>query len=162
MLGLFGSLFSFCVQAPLLERDAVLDLLSRFGEGNITGADMSNTSNAPFLFLIFGFVIMLSFFYVAVSLFLSKNDATILNLSLQSCPLWAVVLATVAEIFTKGEMSWFPRPLYFVALILVVAGTFSYESAEDDEHSELYCGSKDCLEVNESSPNRYRIHEFIP
>jgi solute carrier family 35 protein F1/2 len=169
MLGLFGSLFSFCVQAPLLERDAVLDLLSRFGKGSITGADMSNISDTPFLFLLFGFVTMLSFFYVAVSLFLSKNDATILNLSLQSCPLWAVVLATVAEIFTKGEMSWFPRPLYFVALILVVAGTFSYESAEDDGHSELpggcsveYCGSKDSLEVNESSPNRYRIDEFIP
>jgi solute carrier family 35 protein F1/2 len=162
MLGLFGTMFSFCFQAPILEGGTVHDFVTKFG---------MDLDFVWVLFLLFCFVAMLSFFYVAVSIFLSKNDATILNLSLQSCPLWAVVMATVAEIFTPGEVHWFPPPMFFVALVLVVAGTFSYESEEErkkivdysveDCDDEVIC---DC-EVTKTSPcgsNRYRIDEFIP
>lgn len=166
MLGLFGTIFSFCVQAPILEGGAVRDVVIKFSQRR---SDMESDF-IWVLFLLFCFVAMLSFFYVAVSLFLSKNDATILNLSLQSCPLWAVVLATVGEIFAPGEVHWFPPPMFFVALILVVAGTFSYESEEErneglDDYSVEDCDDADCCEVAKTSScgsNRYRIDEFIP
>lgn len=158
MLGFFGFMFSFCLQAPLLEGEAVRELVTKFGQRQ---SDMMVSDFYWILFLLFCFVMMLSFFYVAVSLFLSENDATILNLSLQSCPLWAVVLATVGEIFAPGEVHWFPPPIFFVALILVAVGTFAYESEEENECLEEY---EDC-DVTKTSPcgsNRYRIDEFIP
>ena len=161
MLGVFGSMFSFGLQAPILEGEAVRELVTKFSQNDMMVSDLFWV-----LFLLFCFVVMLSFFYVAVSIFLSENDATILNLSLQSCPLWAVVLATVGEIFTSGEVQWFPSPVFFVALILVVVGTFSYESAEERNEC-LDCNAEDYCEVAKtSSPcaasSRYRIDEFIP
>ena len=161
MLGFFGFVFSFCLQAPILEGVAVRELVTKFSQSQ---NDILVSDFFWVLFLLFCFVIMLSFFYVAVSMFLSENDATILNLSLQSCPLWAVVLAKVGEIFAPGEVHWFPSPMFFVALILVVAGTFSYES-EEERNECLDCYSEDYCEVAKTSPcasSRYRIDEFIP
>lgn len=161
MLGFFGFVFSFCIQAPILEGEAVRELVTTFFSQRKSGMTVSDFY--WILFLLSCFVMMLSFFYVAVSLFLSENDATILNLSLQSCPLWAVVLATVGEIFAPGEVHWFPPPIFFVALILVAVGTFAYESEE--ERNECLEEYEDCCEVTRTSPcgsNRYRIDEFIP
>jgi len=161
MLGLFGWIFSFCVQAPILEGEAVRELITKFSQRQ---SDIMESDFLWVLFLLFCFVTMLSSFYVAVSMFLSENDATILNLSLQSCPLWAVVLATVGEIFSPGEVHWFPPPMFFVALILVVAGTFSYE-IEEERNECLDDYTEDCCEVEKTSPcgsSRYRIDEFIP
>lgn len=125
MIGLFGMMFSFCVQTPLLEGH---DLVTKFSQRR------NGTEESDFFwmtFLLFCFVAMLSLFYVAVSIFLSKNDATILNLSLQSCPLWAVVLSMMGKMFTPGEVNLLPPPIFFVALILVAVGTFSYEREEE-------------------------------
>ena len=160
MLGFFGFVFSFCLQAPILEGEAVRELVTKFSQRQ---SDMMVSDFFWILFLLFCFVMMLSFFYVAVSMFLSENDATILNLSLQSCPLWAVVLATVGDIFTPGEVHWFPSPIFFAALVLVAVGTFSYESEE--ERNECLEEYEDCCEVTKAplcGSNRYRIDEFIP
>jgi solute carrier family 35 protein F1/2 len=163
MLGLFGSIFSFCVQAPILEREGVRDLVTKFTRRR-SDMDFINATNSPILFPLLCFVTLLSFFYVSVSLFLSKNDATTLNLSLQTCPLWAVVFT---EILAQGEMNRFPSPMFFLALILVVAGTVLYESEADrneflnDDYSTEDCDSDNCCQVANDS-NRFRIDEFIP
>ena len=155
MLGLFGSVFSFFVQAPLLEREEVRKLVTKF---SLNWSDVESNLDLVLL-LLFCFVGMLSFFYIAVSIFLSENDATILNLSLQTCTLWTVVLATIADFVKSGEVNWFPSSTFFSALILVIVGTFTYEGEDEDNHTD------DSFEIAKTSAvgcDQYRIDEFIP
>jgi hypothetical protein len=67
------------------------------------------------------------------------NDATLLNLSLQTGPLWAVILSMVD--YSKNDSSFMATPplmTYIVSLLLIMVGMFLYESnSEDDERS---CG----------------------
>mmetsp|Transcript_1724 Transcript_1724/g.3785 ORF Transcript_1724/g.3785 Transcript_1724/m.3785 type:complete len:430 (-) Transcript_1724:171-1460(-) len=85
MLGLFGSLISFIIQVPLLERDRVSILLSIIMESFFE--DSNSTEGPAIIIQLVWFLFTMCYFYIAITVFLSKNDATILNLSLQTCPL---------------------------------------------------------------------------
>jgi solute carrier family 35 protein F1/2 len=117
MIGLFGFLFSFFIQAPIFERDEIADLMHNF----------SDVDFADVWVLALLFILMMSYFYISVTIFLSVNDATILNLSLQSSPLWAVILTTFVTV--GGDVSKFqlPSTVFFVALAMVVFGMCLYE-----------------------------------
>ena len=117
MIGVFGFLFSFCIQAPIFERQELVDQVQNFSR--------SNFANVSVLALIF--VMVMSYFYISVTIFLSVNDATILNLSLQSSPLWAVILNAVVDV-CGGASSELPPIIFFVALSMVVSGMVLYES----------------------------------
>ena len=127
MIGLFGAIFSFGIQVPLLEREEVWRLFV------VDGIEIE----AWLLFLCF--IILLCYFYVSAMNFLSLNDATLLNLSLQTGPLWAVILSMVD--YSKNDSSFMATPplmTYIVSLSLIMVGMFLYESnSEDDERS---CG----------------------
>ena len=124
MLGFFGSIFSFGIQVPLLEREEVWRLTSN-GIGN----------QEAFLFICF--VMLLSFFYISVMKFLSLYDATILNLSLQTCPLWAVALTKMQNSIDKGVGNELLPPVtFFISLALIMIGMVLYESNVVEERSE--------------------------
>ena len=126
MLGLFGAIFSFGIQVPLLEREEVWRLFV------VDGMEIE----AWLLFLCF--IILLCYFYVSAMNFLSLNDATLLNLSLQTGPLWAVILSMVDSKNDSSFMATPPLMTYIVSLLLIMVGMFLYESnSEDDERS---CG----------------------
>ena len=118
MIGLFGFLFSVFVQAPVLERQEFVDLVH----------NISMTHYTKEWVLICVFIVVMSYFYISVTVFLSVNDATILNLSLQSSPLWAVILTTLACV-VEGRSEWqLPPSAFYVSLTLVVLGMFLYEA----------------------------------
>eukprot|EP00804_Cyclotella_cryptica_P025631 CCRYP_002854-RA/>CCRYP_002854-RA protein AED:0.42 eAED:0.40 QI:0/0/0/1/1/1/2/0/175 len=56
------------------------------------------------------------------------GNATILNLSLQSSPLWAVILTMFLDV-GMGTPDWdLPPTCFFVALAMVICGMFLYEA----------------------------------
>ena len=121
MIGMFGFLFSIGIQVPILESDELSNWMS-----------LLNLTENVYWGLIFLFVFAMSYFYMAVAVFLSENDATILNLSLQSSPLWAVILATCVANGEGGNGTTsgakLPPMAFFVALAMVVSGMYLYES----------------------------------
>lgn len=121
MIGMFGFLFSIGIQVPILERDELSNWIS-----------LLNLTENVYWGLILLFVLVMSYFYIAVTVFLSVNDATILNLSLQASPLWAVILATCMAHGEGGNGSTsgvqLPPMAFFVALSMVVSGMYLYES----------------------------------
>ena len=76
-------------------------------------------------------VILLSFFYISVMKFLSLYDATILNLSLQTCPLWAVALTKMQNSIDKGVGNELLPPVtFFISLAMIMVGMVLYEKKE--------------------------------
>ena len=136
MLGLFGCIFSFGIQVPLLEREQVWNLFMVEGVG--IGAALLFSS----------FIILLCYFYMSVMKFLSMYDSTILNLSLQTGPLWAVLLTMLQQTMIVGEESngWvvsFPPIVFFVSLAMIMMGMFLYESSSEDLRSGRSVGDGD-------------------
>mmetsp|Transcript_3670 Transcript_3670/g.6907 ORF Transcript_3670/g.6907 Transcript_3670/m.6907 type:complete len:485 (+) Transcript_3670:59-1513(+) len=151
MLGFFGSLFSFTVQVPLLEKDRLRKLfvgvlvLQDDTTFDYSGSADHFTSVMGAVFLLLCFIIMLCYFYISVMAFLSVHDSTILNLSLQSCPLWAVVLTMLQKSLTEGS-GWLvlPPAMFFVSLSMVVVGMFLYESHSESEINST-CVNGTCI-----------------
>ena len=140
MLGFFGALFSFAVQVPLLEKERLQKIwasASRMhGEHAFElddGGDGFTSITRP-LFLLLCFLFLLCYFYISVMAFLSMYDATVLNLSLQSCPLWAVVVA-ICQNFASDSADGvrLPPPTFFASVALVVAGMLLYEHRSRNE-----------------------------
>jgi len=142
MLGLFGAVFSLCVQAPLLgEWDRARILFG--GVHNVAGTELDHrysgvagsfsdsTSIGAIALLLLCFVIMLFYFYTSAMAYMSRYDSTSLNLSLQSGPLWAVVLTMIQE--SSGGRVGIPPAMFFVSFTLIAAGMFLYESNSENE-----------------------------
>jgi solute carrier family 35, member F1/2 len=106
MLGLFGTLISV-VQTSIFERDKLLHDV----EWGV--ATISFTA---------GVVLCLFFMYRNTSAFLKTSDAALFNLSLLTSDVYAVVFSYFVFGYTA---SW----LYFVALVLAVAGVLLYHTA---------------------------------
>jgi len=138
MIGFFGSVWSFFIQVPLLEKTGVQKLIAGVlgMDGDIAADNDSSNLMMGAMPVLLCFVILLSSFYKSVMSFLSKYDSTILNLSLQSCPLWAVVLTMAQE--NSGRIA-IPPAIFFVSLALVVSGMFLYESdsRNDDDNRAM-------------------------
>jgi solute carrier family 35 protein F1/2 len=119
MIGLFGFLFSCCVQAPILETKELSKLLQNF-------SSIEFPDGSKIVYCVF--VVTMSYFYISVTVFLSITDATILNLSLQSSPLWAVILTRLMKAGI-GTPDWdLPPACFFVGFAMVVCGMFLYEA----------------------------------
>lgn len=67
------------------------------------------------------FVVVNYFSYVGVSRFLIVSEAALLNLSTLTGDLYAVLFSIFGEHII-------PQPLFFVAMIVIVAGVLIYES----------------------------------
>jgi solute carrier family 35 protein F1/2 len=122
MLGLFG-MFQTMLTFPWIEHDAIRDLATRKQPWQVAG-------------LLLFYIATVLCYYEMEARFLMTSDATLLNLSMQSINLWAVVFT-----FTADRDSA-PSILFFVALILVVSGVFFYEMETvrlDDCLYRLWC-----------------------
>jgi len=109
MLGLFGTVIS-SVQVLIFERQAVHELFYSSGcsQGVTTG-------------VMIGLVTSFYAFYVGLGRFLIISEAALLNLSLLTADLWAVVFAVIEE-------HQFPTELFVASMIIIMTGVFIYES----------------------------------
>lgn len=134
MIGLFGFLIS-SIQCCWLEWDALVDLLFH----------TPPTHQGHVVATMVWYVFSLVFYYVAASYFLTRSDATLLNLSLQTTSLWSCTFSVILY----GKV---PPLLFFVAAMLVTSGVCVYEvggntfsdcneedatSSDDDESVKL-------------------------
>jgi solute carrier family 35, member F1/2 len=115
MMGLFGFLISL-VQSLVLEWD---DILEFFGESDAHSSTCSLQKGWGLFFTFVG-VTMLN--YAGASRFLMISEAAFFNLSLLTGDLWSVIFSIVAERII-------PRPLFFVAMVIVLSGVVLYEMA---------------------------------
>ena len=134
MLGLVG--FFFCAFLALfLEQDEIVDLFR----------DTENLGRS--LGVIAVYVPALVLYYVSASVFLVSSDATLLNLSLQSSNLWAILFSVVA--FDEA-----PTPIFYMALTFVVSGVFVYEIYGNEGDSPHM--------LNDSNGGRRERREVLP
>jgi solute carrier family 35 protein F1/2 len=141
MLGVFGTIISI-VQILIVEREAFANFLSTGRGGTMTmdamdaaddldlhsnsdgsSSDDSSCSPAFSLALIGAYVASISFFYIGVTIFLVHSEAALLNLSLLTSDIWAVLFL----VFVLHES---PSFLYFVAFVIICAGVVLYESVQ--------------------------------
>jgi len=133
MLGLFGFLIS-SLQFVLVEWNALLEFVWY----------TAPTRQGQVVATMVWYIASLVFYYVAASYFLTRSDATLLNLSLQTTSLWACVFS----VMTDGAV---PPAVFFAAVALVTLGVCVYEiggkavpavdeedtSSDDDESEKL-------------------------
>ena len=112
MLGVFGAVLTG-LTFPILEHGALQDL-----------AAMPMEETRQVVALLLWYILSVLLYYVAETKFLVSSDATLLNLSMQSVNLWAVVF-TVTAYRESG-----PPPIFVAALTLVFAGVFVYEMGQ--------------------------------
>ncbi|KAL3776727.1 hypothetical protein ACHAW5_010650 [Stephanodiscus triporus] len=147
MLGLFGAVFSFCVQAPLLgEWDRARMLLGwdarrhRYRCRSFFLLDDHGGDYSVVALLRYHAVLFLT----SAMAYLSLYDSTSLNLSLQTGPLWAVVLTMIQKSLTEegnnGGWVGIPPAIFFTSLTLIVVGMFMYESNSGNERGRLHRG----------------------
>uniref|UniRef100_A0A1S3BWY6 Uncharacterized protein n=1 Tax=Cucumis melo TaxID=3656 RepID=A0A1S3BWY6_CUCME len=109
MLGLFGSIISG-IQISIIERNELKSI------------NWTPKAALPFV----GFSVAMFLFYSLVPVLLQINGAAMLNLSLLTSDMWAVVI----RIFAYHEkVDW----IYFVAFAAVVVGLVIYSVADKDE-----------------------------
>jgi len=116
LLGLFGTIFSI-FQIILIERDAFSILFQR----DSTSDSSSCSAFTPLLLLTWN-TLALGLYYTGASYFLLQNDAALLDVSLLTTNLYAILFV----IFSENYMP--PHPFfYFFSVGLVVLGVIIYE-----------------------------------
>ncbi|KAL2323817.1 hypothetical protein Fmac_022875 [Flemingia macrophylla] len=112
MLGLFGGIVS-AIQICILERNELKSI------------QWSAGAALPFV----GFAVAMLLFYSLVPVLLKMNGSTMLNLSLLTSDMWAVLI----RIFAYHEkVDW----MYFVAFGAVVVGLIIYSIGDRDENRD--------------------------
>jgi solute carrier family 35 protein F1/2 len=109
MLGLFGTAISTAM-VLLFERQAVHELFY----SSICSSGLTTS-------LMIGIVASFYAFYVGLGRFLIVSEAALLNLSLLTADLWAVVFAVIEE-------HMFPTSLFVTSMIIIMTGVLIYES----------------------------------
>lgn len=118
LLGFFGAIIS-AIQISILERNEVKSI------------HWSAGAALPF----FGFSVAMFLFYSSVPILLKISGSTMLNLSLLTSDMWAVVI----RIFAYHEkVDW----MYFVAFAAVAVGLIVY-SGGDKEEDQHHAGDED-------------------
>ncbi|KAJ3683171.1 hypothetical protein LUZ60_013398 [Juncus effusus] len=115
MLGLFGAIIS-AFQISIFEREELQSI------------HWTKDAVVPFL----GFAVAMFLFYSTVPVLLKMSGSTMLNLSLLTSDMWAILI----RIFAYQEMvDW----IYYVAFAAVVVGLLIYSgvSKEDDSTSQV-------------------------
>ncbi|KAK4855170.1 hypothetical protein QYF36_004682 [Acer negundo] len=111
-LGLFGGIIS-AIQISILERNELKSI------------QWSAGAALPF----FGFAAAMFLFYSFVPVLLKLNGSTMLNLSLLTSDMWAVLI----RIFAYHEkVDW----MYFIAFAAVVVGLIVYSGGDKDEDQQ--------------------------
>ncbi|KAL5784929.1 hypothetical protein ACOSQ2_007321 [Xanthoceras sorbifolium] len=111
-LGLFGGIIS-AIQISILERNELKSIQWTAGAA------------LPF----FGFALAMFLFYSFVPVLLKTNGSTMLNLSLLTSDMWAVLI----RIFAYNEkVDW----MYFIAFAAVVVGLIVYSGGDKDEDQQ--------------------------
>jgi solute carrier family 35 protein F1/2 len=138
MLGLCGAIFSFGVQVPILEWHKLQQISAELSLGahyppEDVGAVMSSAVLGEIVLLLLFVVAVLCYFYMSAMTFISMYDSTILNLSLQTCPLWAVVLTMLEQSMTMqldAKSGWvaIPPAVFFISFTMITLGMILYES----------------------------------
>ncbi|XP_021895555.1 solute carrier family 35 member F1-like isoform X1 [Carica papaya] len=125
-LGLFGAIIS-AIQISILERNELKSI------------HWSAGAAVPF----FGFAVAMFLFYSFVPVLLQINGATMLNLSLLTSDMWAVLI----RIFAYHEkVDW----MYFVAFAAVAVGLVIYSGGErgEDEQRSYVVGDEEDAEAS--------------
>ena len=142
MLGLFGFLIG-SIQFLFVEWQSLMNLIWY----------TPPTRQRQVVATMVWYIASLFFYYVAASYFLTRSDATLLNLSLQTTSLWACLFSVLAD----GTI---PPLLFFLAVALVSFGVCIYEfggtSQSKLEEEEDTAGSdeeSEKLTVGDSSRN---------
>lgn len=116
MLGLFGTIFSI-FQIIILEPDAFSVLFHH----SKTSDSSTCSSFTPILLLSWN-TVSLGLYYTGASYYLLKNDAALLDVSLLTTNLYAILFVIFSENYLP------PHPLfYFMSVSLVVFGVCVYE-----------------------------------
>merc|ERR1712038_462185 len=118
VMGFFAFIISG-IQAAILERDEIRKF---FVPNNDFSPTKNVCSNVESLLELMGFCIFMYVTYVGISYFLQTSEATLLNLSLLTADIWAVIFTIVAQKIV-------PALLFWVSLVLVLTGVFVYEMA---------------------------------
>ncbi|KAF3456132.1 hypothetical protein FNV43_RR00780 [Rhamnella rubrinervis] len=119
MLGLFGAIIS-CIQIVILERSEIKSI------------HWSAGAALPF----FGFSVAMFMFYSLVPILLKISGSTMLNLSLLTSDMWAVVIRFFAY---HEKVDW----MYFVAFAGVVVGLVIYSGGDKEQDSRADVGDED-------------------
>jgi solute carrier family 35, member F1/2 len=109
MLGLFGAILTGCL-CPILEADALRSLFAT-----------SYQLRMPVFGLFSLYVGSVLAYYMTMAKFLVSSEATLLNLSLQTVNLWAVLFTWATNVADP------PPGLFYVSLTAVTIGVFTYE-----------------------------------
>jgi solute carrier family 35 protein F1/2 len=118
MLGLFGSAISV-VQVLIWERTEVYDLFHA-----------SECSKGVTIGVMVGIVASFYAFYVGLGRFLIVSEAALLNLSLLTADLWAVIFSVIDE-------DQYPTGLFVTSMIIIMAGVLVYESVPSPMEFEI-------------------------
>ena len=109
MLGLFGAIFTG-ITFPWIEREALSKIFS----------ERSDVEQMEILSILVWYTLSVLLYYIGEALFLVASDATLLNLSMQTSNLWAML-------FSFLTFHVLPPELFYPALLLVVSGVCVYE-----------------------------------
>jgi solute carrier family 35 protein F1/2 len=124
MIGLFGSLWTL-IASFVYEREAIIDLFA------------DKQMLLPTLGIICWYIVSLVAYYIFESTFLTKSDATLLNLSLQTSNFYAILFSVIA--FRE-----IPDIQFFVATVFVISGVFVYELCGNNDYysTQRFCQRK--------------------
>lgn len=143
MLGLFGMLFTG-ILCPILEWNEMQALFQQLHETYVWIV-------ATFTW----YILSVYLYYTTESIFLVSSDATLLNLSLQACNLWAVLFSVALD-------RQLPLPKFFLAAFLVVCGVFVYEVVQkmDDTHRLIALTQDEPLEEDDAATTDLEVEAF--
>lgn len=125
MLGLFGALISAC-QISILERNELKSVHWTAG------------AVLPFV----GFALAMFFFYSTVPVILKICGSAMLNLSLLTSDMWAVLIRIFAY---HQKVDW----LYFLAFVAVAAGIYIYSGGFKEDTTQSTSNEQDVKERDE-------------
>lgn len=121
MIGIFGTILSV-IQVLALELDEVGQIFAPpegvAQDGTVLGSCSMNSRVS----LLLAYVLALYTFNVGNALFLKFSEAALLNLSLLTSEIWAVIFVVKAQDIMPG-------PSFYVALASIFVGVFIYELA---------------------------------
>lgn len=109
MLGLFGAVFTG-LTFPWIEGEALSHVVH----------DRSRQEQVKILGILGWYTAFILLYYMTEAFFLMSSDATLLNLSMQTSNLWAILFSFLAY-------HVLPPLLFYLALILVVVGVCVHE-----------------------------------
>jgi drug/metabolite transporter (DMT)-like permease len=134
MLGLYGMLFTG-LTFPWIEGPRLWEIV----------AERSGAEQLAIAGVLTWYVASVLLYYMTEALYLVASDATLLNLSLQTANLWAIL-------FSWGVYHVLPPVLFYPALLLVLTGVCVYEGTASSPEAVGDVGADEGSDERESMP----------